>query len=148
MSAFPAYPNKGRTIREYDLAAAQDFLQGAVLVLTAGEVSEAGADPAEVLGIALHDAGADPNPTKILVSVARSKSTFIMQPNVGETFAQTDEGVSYGVVEDADGIWVVDKSDTTNLVVVVERVLIDPDDPSDERNQAEVSFLPAVRQFD
>lgn len=148
MAASPAYPNKGRTVREYDLAAAQDFLQGAVVTLAGGEISEATADPTSVLGVALHDAGNDPDPTKILVAVARSRSTFIMQPDTGQTFVQADEGSDYGVVEDADGIWVVDKTDTANAVVRVERVLVDPDDPSDERNQAEVSFLPAVRQFD
>lgn len=148
---FPAYPNQGRTIREYDLATAADFTEGAFVVIAAGEVDECGANPAEILGVALHASGVLPFDGeehgysfegKVLVAVAKSKSTFIMQGSAAP--AATDEGVAYGITKDADDVWYVDKAKTgANARVIVERVFV-----GRNRDQYEVSILPANRQMD
>lgn len=139
MPKFPVYPNTGRFIRRYPLAAAQTFKEGAAVVLDAnGDVTECGADPALILGFAAHDAGADPDTTQCLVYVAKPDSTFVMMCTSDPV--QADEGDSYGVVKDGDAIWLVDRTDTTNLRVKVEKVYLD-------RKQAEVSVLQATRQL-
>lgn len=135
---FPAYPNLRQVIRPYPLASSAAFVEGAVVLLTAGEVDEAGADPAAILGFALHDAGADPDPTEVLVAIATAESTFVLQGTSAPVAA--DEGVEYGLVKDSSGVWVVDKTDTVNTRVVVEKVYID-------REQFEVRVLAANRQF-
>lgn len=142
MPRFPAYPNQGRTVREYPLADDADFLEGALVLAAAGKVDECGENPAAILGVALHDTGALPLDEAMLVAVAKSRSTFIMQGNVAPV--QADEGVAYGVTKDADGVWHVDKTKTAgNARVMVERVFI-----GNGRDQYEVSVLPANRQLD
>lgn len=134
----PAFCNVGRCIREYDLASGQTFLEGAAVVLANGEVSECSADPATVLGFALHDAGADPFNTKILVAVAKAHSTFFIEGDRAPTAA--DIGDVYGIAKDVDGIWHLDTTDTSNTrVEVVDVDLV--------RGLFEVEILAANRQF-
>lgn len=135
---FPVYPNLRKVIRERPLNAAATFTEGALVVTTAGVLNECGADPALILGCALHDAGADPDPTVCLVALATAESTFIMQGNVAPVAA--DVGASYGITKDADGIWHVDKTKLAAAFrVVVERIY-------PEREQYEVRVLAANRQ--
>lgn len=141
MPKFPAYPNMGRHIRPYPIAAAQTFLEGAVLTLNAsGEAAEGGADPTPILGIALHDAGADPDTTTILVAVATDQATFIFQHDTTAP-VQADEGDNFGLLKDVDGVWVLRDFVTAGLErVVVEKVYID-------REQYEVKVLEAHRHI-
>lgn len=138
MPAMAARPNLRKVIREYPLAAGASFIEGAVVTLASGEVNEAGVDPAAILGIALHDAGADPDPTVVLVALATAETTFVMQGTSAPVAA--DEGVAYGIAKDADGIWVVDKTDVTATRVRVEAVYPD-------RGEFEVRVLAANRQI-
>lgn len=138
MPAFPAYPNLRKVIRRYPLATGQTFLEGAAVVLAAGAVSECGADPAAILGFALHDAGADPDTDEILVALASGESTFAMQGTSAPVAG--DIGAEYGIVKDADGVWVVDKAETVNTRVVVEKIFTD-------RAQFEVRVLAANQQL-
>jgi hypothetical protein len=138
MPALAARPNLRKTIRSYPLADAAAFLEGAAVLLTAGEVDEAGADPAAILGFALHDAGADPDPGEILVALALEGATFVLQGTSAPVAA--DEGVEYGLVKDGDGIWVVDKTETVNTRVFVEKVF-------EDREEFEVRVLAANRQL-
>lgn len=138
MPAFAAYPNIRKVIRRYPLATGASFLEGALVVAAAGEVDECGADPAAILGVALHDAGADPDTAEVLVALATGESTFVMQGSSAPVAA--DEGVEYGVAKDGDGIWIVDKTETVNTRVVVEKVYLD-------REQFEVRVLAANRQI-
>lgn len=139
MPAFPAYPNQGRHIRRYPLAAAQSFLEGALVVLDAnGDVTECGADPATILGVAMHDAGADPDTGYMLVAVAKADTTFIFQGSAAPV--QADEGDAYGVLKDANGIWILDKTEAANTRLRIEKVYID-------RAQYECSILAANRQL-
>lgn len=140
MPKFAAYPNIRKVIREYPLATGAAFKEGALVVLTAGEADECGVDPANILGVALHDAGADPNKGSVLVAVATPESTFAMEGTVAPTAG--DVGLERGVAKDADGIWVVDMAETTNTRVVIEKVHLDavPD-------RFEVRVLAANRQI-
>jgi hypothetical protein len=142
MPRFPAYPNEGRTVREYPLDEYADFIEGAFVVVDGGEVEECGENPALIAGVALFDAGNLPLEDMMSVAVAKSKATFILQGNVAPV--QADEGESYGITKDSDGVWHVDKTKTgANARVRVERVFI-----GNNRDQYEVSVLPGNRQFD
>lgn len=140
MAVLPATPNLGRHIREYVLADGADFLEGAPVLITNGEVDEIATDGLVVAGFALHDAGADPDPTVCLVALAKGpQSTF----TIGGTRAPllADVGNDFGLVKDASGIWVLDLSETTVAQCFVERV--------DLVNELfEVSILEEHRQFE
>lgn len=139
---FQAYPNQGRTVREYPLDSYASFIEGAFVLMDGGEVDECGTDPTVILGVGLHDAGALPLEDKILVALAKAKSTFILEGN--EAPVQSDEGETYGITRDSDGVWHVDKTKTgSDARVYVERVFI-----GDNRDQYEVSVLPEYRQVD
>jgi hypothetical protein len=134
-----AYPNVETRIREYPLPAGAAYLQGAAVVLNAGgEAAECGADPALILGFALHAAGADPNTTRMLVALAHATGTFFIQGSSNPVAA--DKGDSYGIAKDGDGIWVLDKTDAvaTRLLIV---------DVDLTRNLYEVRVLTANRQL-
>lgn len=103
MPRMPAIPNTGRHIREYPKAAAATFVEGRRLALTAGEVATTTGD---VLGFALHDSGADPDPSVVLVAVAKADSTFWVQGTRAPLL--TDEGKVFDFVEDADGITIIE----------------------------------------
>lgn len=139
---FPAYPNQGRSVREYPLDGAATFLEGAFVLLNGGEIEECGTNPASILGVALHNAGNLPLEDHILVALAKANSTFILQGNVAPV--ADDEGKAYGITKDGDGIWYVDKTKTgSDARVFVERVFI-----GNNRDQYEVSVLPEFRQID
>lgn len=139
MPKFPAYTNLGRHIREYPLAAAQTFKEGAVVVLNAsGQVAEGGADPTPILGVALHDAGADPDTDIMLVALATDQATFIFQHDTA-TPVQADVGDEFGLLKDVDGVWVL-KAPAAVGRVVVEKVYI-------ARKQYEVKVLEAHRHI-
>jgi hypothetical protein len=135
----PAFANTNENIRQYPVAAAQTFVEGALVLLNAsGAIAECGADPVAVLGVAAHDAGVNPDPTLQLVSVADGDSTFFMSGSRAMT--QADVGDSYGVAKDADGIWHIDFTEVTVKQIVIEKVDI-------TRALAEVRFLAAARQL-
>lgn len=135
---FAAYPNIGQRIRQYPIATGETFIEGALVLLNAGEIEECGADPALIAGVALHDAGADPDTSSVLVALASSEGTFVLQGSSAPVAA--DVGVEYGVAKDADGIWYVDKTDVVATRVVVEKVYLD-------REQFEVKILRANIQL-
>lgn len=138
MAKMTGFPNKGTRIREYPLAAAQSFKEGSCVVLANGAVSECGADPAAILGLACHDAGAEPNTSRILVWIAEADTTFFMAASSAPVVA--DEGDQYGLAKDGDGIWHVDKTEAVNTRVVVETADV-------SRGLLEVKILPANRQL-
>lgn len=138
MAKRPAFPNKGRRIKGYGTGAAQSFLEGAVVLIAAGLVTEAAADPAAIAGFAAHAAGADPDPTKQLIYMAGEGSTFFIEGDRAP--AITDIGVNYGLVKDADGIWIVDTTEVANTRITVEDVDL-------TRGLYEVTIIPANRQL-
>lgn len=136
-----AIPNKNTVIRSYPIADAEEWLTGAIISLTAGEISEeAGTDPTPFLGFAAHDVPLDVDiyDGKGMVYCAYPTSTFWLSPSTG-AFVQTDEGKKYGLVL-VSGVATVDRTDTTAVRVYVERVDLD-------RNLAECSILGGHRQL-
>lgn len=121
----------------------QTFLKGALLVYTAaGELSECGADPALVAGVALEKAGSKPgfdaanSPTVITgrvqeISFAKSnRSTIFSMRGVNGgtdpvTPAQTNIDEQYGALKDANGIWTLDIAEVTAKVFHIVDVDID-----------------------
>ena len=136
--AQPAICNKGRQVRDYPLDGAATFVEGAAVLLSGGEVEECGADPAAILGFALHDAGALPNETRVLVALATAEATFWLQGTANP--ALTDIGAKYGIAKHADGEWVLDKAEAVNTRLSVEDVDL-------TRNLYEVRVLAANRQL-
>lgn len=138
MAKVPAIPNQGREIREYILEGTAAFREGAAVVLVDGELEECGADPALIVGFALHDAGALPLTDRCLVAKATDKATFFMEGDSDPVLADT--GVEYGIAKDGDGDWYVNTADTVETRVVVE-------DVDTTRNLYEVRVLAANRQL-
>lgn len=139
MPAFPATPAVAgeSSIREYTEGAAQTFKHGAAVVLTAQVIVECGADPAAILGFAQHAATKNIPATKDLIAVASEGQKFWMA--AGTALVAADIGVLYGIVKDANGIWVIDRTETVNTRVYLHYVDL-------ERQLALVSVLAANRQ--
>lgn len=116
-------------------ATGQVFLTGAILTFNAGEVVEGGANPTEIVGVALQPAGSGPgfdagnSPTVI---TGRSQKVSVSRPNDSVIYAatltnasavtvvpaQADVGVQYGLTAYA-GVWTVDKGNANDRVEVV-----------------------------
>ncbi len=98
------------------------FLDGAPVVFStaAGTVSEAGADPASILGFTLSPAGGEVEEGTTLIARAVNQHRFWFQ--CGSDPVAADEGKSYGLVKDADGVWLVDRTETVNTRVQVHQV--------------------------
>lgn len=108
--------------------ASQTFKKGAILVNgsagNVGTVVEAGADPTLILGIAESNGGNN-------ATVGGAEQRFVpalphctfegtLDDNTG-TYALVagDKNKKYGVAKDANGIWYIDQTDTTNTVVLI-----------------------------
>ncbi len=144
--ALAAIPNKGRRIRRFPVKAAEAWVEGAILLLDAnGELIEAAADPAAILGFAAHAialAVLDPDPGFALVYVAYPDSTFMME-GVDTTPVATDVGEAREVGIDANGVAIVDTT-VVNTRLTVEDIYIKDPGPT---GFYEVSVLAANRQF-
>lgn len=110
-------------IVEKNLAAAQAFLEGALLLADASDnYAECGADPASIGGVAVSAAGADASgfnrfakkefPPGKMQAIALPGIVFSAR-YVGSLPAAN--GASYGVVRDTDTYWKVDFAEVTNL---------------------------------
>lgn len=140
MPKFPALPAfaADHTAKEYTEAAAQTFKLGAIVLLDASEdIIEAGADPASILGFAAHPAGKNIPATKDLVWVASEGQKFWMASSTDPVKADINQ--NYGVLKDADGIWIVDKAETVSTRIHTHMVDLD-------RKLMLVSVLAANRQ--
>jgi len=102
-------------------AASETFKKGAVLVPSAGYLSEAGADPTNILGVALEDgnngaAGAN----EIGYCPALPGQVFEGVIGAASAIAQTDLFTKYGLAQDGGtGVWYIDTSETTTVSVVI-----------------------------
>ncbi len=140
MPKFPATPAAGdRRVEQFPLHAAQTFKLGAAVYLDATpDVNECGDDPATILGFATEPATKDPESSAVvLVAKCEEGRRFWMSGSSNP--AATDVNLTYGIDSDADGIWVVDKTETTNTRVYVHQVDL-------TRNLFLVSVLEAYRQ--
>lgn len=148
MANFPALPTlRTRDAAFYDSANGQTFKDGALLVSTAGVMSECGANPASIFGFSMGPAGKDVNAAglKIIVGRVQENNKYWMQFTSDGTTptapAASDVGATYGVTKGTDGIWTVDKSkNAANQRVVIHTI-------DTTRNLVEVSVLAANRQL-
>lgn len=140
----PAFADTSGTpnVLHYTLAASQTQKIGAPMKLTSGTAIEASsaADAATgLIGFASatnnsafgFDAGDSPTTVTgrentIPVHTANRGSTFYAQISTGTSAivapATTDIGVAYGLVKQSDGYWTVNRSDTTNVTVVITEI--------------------------
>lgn len=141
----PAVPNKGRRIRRFPIAAGETYVEGAPVLLDgAGEITEAGADPAVILGFAAHDAELtfDPDPGFGLVYVAYPDATFLIEGTADPVVANV--GIAYDLNVDADGSAEIDTASVVAARLLVEDIYLKPGSTS---GLFEVSVLAANRQF-
>ncbi len=143
--ALPAIPNTGRRIRRFPLESAATYVEGAPVLLDAnGELVEAGADPAVILGFAAHDAvlvELDPDPGFALVFVAYPDSTFFLEGLSDPVPTAVGESRDVGV--DGDGVALLDDASGAPRLRV-EDIYLKGDGPE---GFFEVSVLAANRQF-
>ena len=144
--ALPAIPNKGRRIRRFPLESAATYVEGApVLLDSSGEIIEAGADPAVILGFAAHDAvliELDPDPGFALVFVAYPDSTFFLEGADPNPVA-ADVGTEFELAVDGNGVAQVDTISVASRLLV-EDIYIKGAGPA---GFYEISILAANRQF-
>lgn len=124
---YPAYQLGGvrPPMREYTLKASETFKRGDLVDLDANEdvLEVSGADPTPILGVAAEDAAGVVRSGYVSVWLATGDSVFAMQGDADPT--ADDVNQSYGVVEDGDGVYTVDTSDTNNTRVYVVDVDVD-----------------------
>lgn len=133
-----AEPHFHRKIMQYTVDSAATFKDGAAVLLASDEeIEECGADPAAILGFAAEEATKDPETGKVLVHVADELCTFWMEGDNDPVAGDLNQ--TYGIAKDADGIWYVDGTDTTNTRVYVHDIDI-------PRKLYRVSVLAANRQ--
>lgn len=98
--------------------ASQTFVRGAVLVAASGLLSEGGADPTIIVGIANHGVAAAASGDVVNYIPAYPGQEFIASVDntaAGTgTIVATDKWSRYGLTQDSDGIWYIDKDKTTD----------------------------------
>lgn len=106
--------------RQYAIAASQTFLVGDPLEFNGSNQLQvvSGADPTPIVGFAAANA-ADVIETGFCeVWMADDETIFAVQGNTAPV-AATHVGNDYGLVVDADGVWLIDPSETTNILFSV-----------------------------
>lgn len=142
---FPLAGNGAPEIQAVRYTTGQTFREFALVVETAaGEVSECGADPASVLGVALTGAGKGPgydmaNNSQIGFVTGRNQEVSVAIFNRNTVFSirgvnggtdpvtplQTHIDEQYGVAKAADGEWVLDIAETVAKVFEVVDIDVD-----------------------
>lgn len=132
-------------IQALEVTAAQTFKEGACVVdVAAGTISECGADPAAIYGVALQAAFTNPGnavanaaqnvfttggqPNRVSVAIANRRTIFSGRGVNGATDpvtpALTNIGEVYGLAS-ASGEWVIDIAETSNTRVEIVDIDID-----------------------
>jgi hypothetical protein len=127
-------------------AASQTFLLGELVYLVAGKVTECGANPNEILGVAL-TAASGTTDTDIAVGLATADTVFVGNINGTGVTAVAQVGARLGVTL-ASNKWHVDstKTGTTARVIVVG--LDTRDAVGDTAGRVHFVVLGNHRQFD
>lgn len=125
--------------RQHPFATGETFLRGALVQLDGSEdvIEPTGLDPTPILGFSLHAAGVEPDEENVIVALAEDDAQFWMAGSSDPVKADINQ--SFGVLKNADDVWIVDKADTTNTRVYVVDVDI-------ERKLFLVKVLEAHRQ--
>lgn len=137
----------GDRVRYFPVLAGQTFITGALVVLSAGTIAECGADPANILGIALAPAsvglaaaGSIFGGTNIPVFVLNPQDVIFMASGTTPVFA-THVGTAYGVEKTTN--WRVDTTEVAATRLVVIDVSLSP-----QQEGYYVRFLAANLQLD
>src|SRR5687768_13676427 len=121
---WPARWHTGRPrVQQFPLAAAQSFRAGDFLTMNGSGAAQevAGADPTPLLGLAAEDAADVVETGFVNVYVFDDSWEFAIYSS-GAAPAAANKGVSYGILEDANGVYNVDFTDTVNTRVRVNDV--------------------------
>src|SRR5688572_25648220 len=117
---WPARWHTGRPrVRQFPLAAGSVFNAGDFLTMNGSSEAEevAGADPTPLLGLAAENAADVVEAGFVNVYVFDDSWEFAIQCSSAPTAA--NKNVSYGIIEDGDGIYTLDLTDTVNTRVRV-----------------------------
>ncbi len=167
---FDTYRRTGTTVPRiqallYDIG--QTFSDHALVYITGtGNVSECGANPATVAGVALNAIGTQPgfdvaNSTltvvytgregRVSVAIADSEQEFNARGVNGATDPvtplQAHIGQQYGVLKTAGGDWVINIADQVNKVVQITDIQLDANKGGDNNSFFVCKFIPGVRQI-
>jgi hypothetical protein len=132
--ALPAVPNKRVQMRQYPIGDDEEWGEGAALGLDSGAAEALAANATPILGFAAHGVPLQPNDIydgHAMAFVAGPTSTFWLEGSADPV--QADEGEAYGWAL-SDGAAIVDKTETTDVRLRVERVDL-------ARNLFEVSVI-------
>lgn len=112
----PAFNGDEGLVLPYREANSQVFVKGDLVVQNAaGDISLCGADPANILGIALQPATNVTSGNKLIsVQVIRSFDLYIAHLIAAFTFTLTDTGTIREIVRTAAGNWQVDSTQAAN----------------------------------
>lgn len=123
----------------YPEAAAQSFKKGEIVILTAGKVTIAGANPTGILGVAAHDASGVTD-TGVNVYIANLDTIFVGNLTTGRTTAITQVGGRYAVALVSAKWHVNDAVTGANERVVIKK--LDPRDAvGDTQGRVQFVFL-------
>lgn len=166
---FNTYRRTGTTVPRVQFSTydtGQTFTDHALVVITGtGNVSECGANPPTVAGVALNGVGTLPgfdvaNATQTLVYTGREAGVSVAVADGEQEFSargvngatdpvtplQAHIGQTYGVLKTAGGDWVINIADQVNAVVQITDIELDT--ISGNNNSFFVcKFIPGVRQI-
>jgi len=122
---WPAYTLSGirpGVATRYTLKASETFDAGDLVTIDANEdvLEVSGADPTTILGLAAEAAANVVEAGYVMVWVATGDLVFAMEGDNNPT--ADDVNQSYGVIQDGDGIYTVDGTETSNTRVYVNSV--------------------------
>lgn len=133
--------------------ASETFVKGAVLVYSGGRLDEGGADPTPIVGVATEPGENNATEGARSVGYQAARPGDVWTANIDDStdlgngaFVDADRGVDYGIAEDADGVWYIDKGDAaaanTRVTVLecVDPVARDAANGATSRVQARVYF--------
>ena len=127
LRAYPARTLSGSrpAVQRYTLKASETFKRGDPVTIDSNEdvLIVSGTDPASILGFAAEDAADVIESGYVVVWLADGNTVFAMSGDNDPT--ADDVNQSYGIVDDGNGVWTVDGTDTSATRLYVLDVDID-----------------------
>lgn len=121
LRAWPARTLSGSrpVVQDFELKSSQTFKRGDPVVIDSNEeiAIVSGADPSEITGFSCVDAADVIESGRVPVWLANGDTIFAMSGDNDPT--ADDVNQKYGIVDDGNGVWTVDGTDTSNTRVHV-----------------------------